>query len=37
LLASSGFASASGLNIVIVLTGLGLVLSRFVDVLIYLK
>lgn len=37
LLASAGFAFASGLNIVIVLTGLGLILSQFIDVLIYLK
>ncbi|MDH3693576.1 MAG: LysE family translocator [Gammaproteobacteria bacterium] len=37
LLASAGFAFATGLNIVIVLTGLGLILSRFIDVLIYLK
>lgn len=37
LLASAGFAFASGLNIVIVMTGLGLILSQFVNVLIYLK
>ena len=37
LVASAGFAFASGLNIVIVLTGLGLILSQFIGVLIYLK
>lgn len=37
LLASAGFAFASGLNIVIVMTGLGLVLSQFMNLLIYLK
>lgn len=37
LLASAGFAFASGLNIVIVMTGLGLILSRFAGVLFYMK
>ena len=37
LVASAGFAFASGLNIVIVLTGLGLILSKFSNLLIYMK
>lgn len=36
-LASSGFALASGLNIAIVLSGLGLIMSQFIDILFYLK
>ena len=37
IIASAGFAFASGLNLVIVMTGLGLILSQFMNVLIYLK
>ena len=37
LIASAGFAFASGLNLVLVMTGLGLILSQYMDVLIYLK
>lgn len=37
LMASAGFAFASGLNIVIVLSGLGLILSRFAGSLFYMK
>ena len=37
LAASAGFAFASGLNLVIVMTGLGLLLSQYMHVLIYLK
>ena len=37
LLASAGFAIASGLNIVIVMSGLGILLSEFVHILAYLK
>ncbi len=37
IMAASGFAFASGLNIIIVMTGLGIVLSRYMNVLIYLK
>ncbi len=35
--AAAGFALASGLNLVIVMTGLGLILSQFMNILIYLK
>ncbi len=37
IVASAGFAFASGLNLVIVMTGLGLILSQFMNILIYLK
>jgi homoserine/homoserine lactone efflux protein len=37
LVAAAGFAFASGLNLVIVMTGLGLILSQFMSILIYLK
>jgi len=37
IIASAGFAFASGLNLVIVMTGLGLILSQFMNILIYLK
>ncbi len=37
LFAAAGFAFASGLNLVIVMTGLGLILSQAMNILIYLK
>ena len=37
LIASAGFAFASGLNLILVMTGLGLILSQYMHLLIYLK
>ncbi len=37
LIASAGFSVASGLNLVLVMAGLGLLISQFAQVLVYLK